>query len=67
MCGFVGIINKDNRQVEFELLKRMADKIGYRGPDDEGHYIDEHVALYHKRLAIIDLVSGRNFFINCLP
>jgi asparagine synthase (glutamine-hydrolysing) len=60
MCGFVGIINKINQpQVELSLLKKMADTISYRGPDDEGHFIDEQVALYHKRLAIIDLVTGR--------
>ena len=60
MCGFVGIINKkDQPRVELSLLKKMADKISHRGPDDEGHYIDENVALYHKRLAIIDLVTGR--------
>ena len=60
MCGFVGIINKkDQPQVELPLLKRMADKISHRGPDDEGYFIDDYVAFYHKRLAIIDLVTGR--------
>ena len=60
MCGFVGIINKSNQpKTQLSLLKKMADTIGHRGPDDEGHLIDDRVALYHKRLAIIDLVSGR--------
>ena len=60
MCGIVGIINKkDQPKVELPLLKQMADTISHRGPDDEGHFIDERVAIYHKRLAIIDLVTGR--------
>jgi len=60
MCGFVGVINKNNQPlIELPLLKRMADTISYRGPDDEGHFIDNRVALYHKRLAIIDPVTGR--------
>jgi asparagine synthase (glutamine-hydrolysing) len=60
MCGFVGIINKTPElRIDPSLLKTMADTINHRGPDDEGEFIDDHVALYHKRLAIIDLVTGR--------
>jgi asparagine synthase (glutamine-hydrolysing) len=33
----------------------MNNAISHRGPDDEGYYIDEQVALGHRRLAIIDL------------
>jgi len=36
----------------------MASIISYRGPDDEGHFIDNAVGFYHKRLSIIDLASG---------
>lgn len=32
----------------------MAETIAHRGPDDEGFYIKENIALAHKRLAIID-------------
>jgi asparagine synthase (glutamine-hydrolysing) len=60
MCGFVGIINKSGEPgVDPSLLKRMADTIHHRGPDDEGQFIDDQVALYHKRLSIIDLATGR--------
>jgi asparagine synthase (glutamine-hydrolysing) len=58
MCGIVGIINKDGRPVEFDILSRMAETLNHRGPDDEGHLIDGSVGFYHKRLSIIDLVSG---------
>ena len=37
----------------------MAETLSHRGPDEEGHLIDGCVGLYHKRLSIIDLVSGR--------
>jgi len=58
MCGIVGIINKDGRPVELEVLSRMAATLNHRGPDDEGHLIDGSIGFYHKRLSIIDLVSG---------
>jgi asparagine synthase (glutamine-hydrolysing) len=58
MCGIVGIINKNRNPVELAVLTQMAETLDHRGPDDEGHFIDGHVGLYHKRLAIIDLVAG---------
>ena len=58
MCGIVGIINKDGRPVEFDILSHMAETLNHRGPDDEGHLVDGSVGFYHKRLSIIDLVSG---------
>lgn len=36
----------------------MADRIIHRGPDQEGYYIDDNIALGHRRLSIIDLASG---------
>ena len=38
-----------------DLIRRMNDKISHRGPDDQGTYIDDQVALGHRRLAILDL------------
>mgnify|MGYP002605389004 FL=1 len=34
------------------------DKIAHRGPDDEGMYVDNDVAIGHRRLSIIDLSHG---------
>ena len=59
MCGFVGLFNKDHAPADLRLLSRMAEKIAHRGPDEEGHWIDGSAGFYHKRLSIIDLVSGR--------
>lgn len=53
ICGFIGEV-KDSKNV----LKKMMDKIAHRGPDDEGMYVDEHAALGHRRLSIIDLSHG---------
>lgn len=36
----------------------MMDKIRHRGPDAEGRYIDEDIALGHRRLSIIDVSSS---------
>ncbi len=58
MCGFVGIINKDKSTVELPLLRQMAQTIKHRGPDDEGHFIDNYIGFYHLRLSIIDLTTG---------
>src|SRR5579864_8462435 len=58
MCGIVGIINRDGRPVERAILADMADAIKHRGPDGEGEYVAGNVGFYHKRLAIIDLVTG---------
>ena len=57
MCGIVSIINKDGSRVELSLLSNMASKISHRGPDEEGHLIEGPIGFYHKRLAIIDLIS----------
>ena len=59
MCGFVGIINKTGELVNSSILEKMASSINYRGPDEEGVYIDGPVGFYHKRLSIIDLITGR--------
>jgi len=56
MCGVNGIIsNKKDKQ---ERLLKMNAAMQHRGPDDDGMYIDEQVALGHRRLMIIDLSSA---------
>lgn len=55
MCGITGVVNFDLEPVSPVQLKAMTDAIAHRGPDGEGHYIDENVGLGHRRLAIIDI------------
>lgn len=56
MCGIAGLVsdNKDKKS----LIKKMTDRIIHRGPDAEGFYIDDNIALGHRRLSIIDLSNG---------
>ena len=58
MCGLVAILNRDGREAQAALLEAMGERIAHRGPDDEGTHVDGPVGLHHKRLAIIDLVTG---------
>ena len=44
--------------VSRQLLKKMADSIAHRGPDDEGFYTDGQIGLGFRRLSIIDLSGG---------
>jgi asparagine synthase (glutamine-hydrolysing) len=59
MCGIVGVLHFDGTPIEPSVLERMAHAIAHRGPDGEGSYISGQVGFYHKRLSIIDLVSGK--------
>jgi asparagine synthase (glutamine-hydrolysing) len=59
MCGICGKLNFDlEKPVSSGLLKRMADTISHRGPDDEGYYLSGQVGLGFRRLSIIDLATG---------
>jgi len=59
VCGICGKLNFDREApVSTALLKRMADAIEHRGPDDEGYYTSGPVGLGFRRLSIIDLYTG---------
>lgn len=59
MCGITGKIFLDrNRNIQETELRRMADAIEHRGPDDQGFHISGPVGLGFRRLSIIDLSHG---------
>src|SRR5213075_1003977 len=59
MCGICGQFNfVRNEPVEQEIVRRMADSIAHRGPDDEGYYFSGSLGLGFRRLSIIDLAGG---------
>lgn len=58
MCGFVGFVDKEKKEKKDKIVKEMADRIIHRGPDSEGYYTDDTVALGFRRLSIIDLEGG---------
>lgn len=61
MCGIAGIVSPRQKLSDiFEMsdtLKRMTNALAHRGPDGEGHWINENgkTGLGHRRLSIIDL------------
>lgn len=62
MCGFVGFTNKINDADK--VIKNMMDSIKHRGPDSEGLYLDDDVAMGFRRLSIIDLSMGHQPLFN---
>src|SRR6185436_14833253 len=59
MCGIAGQFNyARNEPVEPGAIRRMADSISHRGPDDEGYLIAGSLGLGFRRLSIIDLAGG---------
>lgn len=54
MCGIAGYVTTKNIH-DSSVIKKMTDIIAHRGPNGEGHYIYENIALGHRRLSIIDL------------
>ena len=63
MCGIAGIVNKNSR-VEKEQLLRLNDLMTHRGPDEDGHFINENVGISMRRLSILGLANGSQPFYN---
>ena len=56
MCGIVGCLALSlDADPDQSWVATATQRIGHRGPDDEGFFTDHDVALAYKRLAIIDL------------
>ena len=65
MCGIAGYINIDNKPVSATVINAMTDAIAHRGPDGDGEWLEDNVALGHRRLSIIDLSpAGKQPMIN---
>ncbi len=56
MCGIAGFAGSG----DFGILKGMTDAVLHRGPDAEGHWIDDRARVFlgHRRLSIVDLSGG---------
>src|SRR5919202_336549 len=60
MCGIAGWVDFDrNLTTKRAVAQAMTDTMACRGPDAEGLWIAPHVALGHRRLAVIDPEGGR--------
>ncbi|MBO5797632.1 MAG: asparagine synthase (glutamine-hydrolyzing) [Clostridia bacterium] len=53
LCGFTGeMLNRD------QVIRQMTERITHRGPDSDGFFEDERIAMGFRRLSIIDLEAG---------
>lgn len=57
MCGIAGIVGAAP-DAAASFVRRANDLQAHRGPDDEGTWEGAHVALGHRRLAILDLTPA---------
>lgn len=58
MCGIAGIVRWNQRPVLEHEIRAMCGAMVHRGPDDEGIYLGDGVAIGMRRLSIIDLDNG---------
>lgn len=60
MCGIAGIVNLHGRPIEQSEIRILTDQLAHRGPNGAGYWFSaqRHVALGHRRLAIIDPGPG---------
>ena len=54
MCGIAGSLN----YFDFDK-KRVLDSLYHRGPDEQNIWEDNNIILFHTRLAIQDIIGGR--------
>ncbi len=60
MCGIAGIVDLSGKHpVPPGILRRMADAIVHRGPDEDGYLEDAGLGLANRRLSIIGLADGK--------
>src|SRR6185369_5787107 len=59
MCGIAGQYNFGSQApVDPSTVRRMADSLVHRGPDDDGFYFEGPLGLGFRRLSIVDLSGG---------
>lgn len=63
MCGLTGFLSTTGpfeASENLAILRRMTDSIAHRGPDNDGHWLDDEagIALGHRRLAVVDLSAA---------
>ncbi|MCS7013663.1 MAG: asparagine synthase (glutamine-hydrolyzing) [Chloroherpetonaceae bacterium] len=57
MCGIAAIYSRSVQPLEERrcAIRQMTEAMKHRGPDGEGYFVDDYVALGHRRLAILEL------------
>ena len=65
MCGLAGVIDLEGRrEPDRALVRRMADALVHRGPDDSGFLFVPGIGLAHRRLSILGLEDGQQPIFN---
>lgn len=60
MCGIAGVAGIKDKERSQTLIRRMTARIAHRGPDADGFFVADGIALGHRRLSIIDLSEAAN-------
>src|SRR5271167_1910321 len=60
MCGIAGIVNlTEPSPIDPQIVRRMADAITHRGPDDDGYFFRPGIGMANRRLSIVGLADGK--------
>jgi len=60
MCGIAGIVDLTGRRnVPDGIVRRMADAIVHRGPDEDGYLEEPDLHFTNRRLSIVGLADGQ--------
>ncbi|MSQ95220.1 MAG: asparagine synthase (glutamine-hydrolyzing) [Gemmataceae bacterium] len=60
MCGIAGIINlTEPAAIDPQIVRRMADAITHRGPDEDGYLFRPGLGMANRRLSIVGLADGK--------
>src|SRR5689334_21936817 len=60
MCGIAGVAGINEKARARSTIEGMTAAIAHRGPDADGFFVDDGIALGHRRLSIIDLSEAAN-------
>ena len=61
MCGIAGILYfRNGIKADQAVVKKMTNAMAHRGPDADGFFTENNIALGHRRLSIIDLSESAN-------
>ncbi|MBQ1075629.1 asparagine synthase (glutamine-hydrolyzing) [Micromonospora sp. C31] len=68
MCGIAGLVDfRPPMQDHTELVTSMANELAWRGPDDLGVWVHQHVGFGVRRLSVIDIHGGRQPMVEHRP
>lgn len=60
MCGITGVVNLTSQSNVTNCIRKATSRLANRGPDSEGIFEGNGIALGHRRLSIIDTTEGAN-------